>query len=96
MCPAWQQEKDICYHLLHLCGEVTQLREDVWDLRSKRVKPLYPLDKHWVHLFLVWQTTHAQPKCSIQNALRKQFDTQILSWCKLPLETPRDLLVCAK
>lgn len=55
-----------------------------------------PLNKHWVHLLLAWQSTHAQLRCSIPNALRKWFNTHIFSWCKLALEILRDLLVCAK
>lgn len=55
-----------------------------------------PLNKHQVHLFLGWQSTRAQPKCSVQNALRKQFDTQrqTFSWCKLALEPERLANLC--
>lgn len=91
ICPARQQEKEVCYHLLHLCAEVIQLMEDVLCLRSKRVKPLHPAFKQALGSSFPRVAKH--PKCS-----QKRSDTQrqIFSWCKLALETLRDLLACAK
>jgi len=48
-----------------------------------------PLNKRWVYLCLVRQSTCAQSKNNIQNEFRKRIDTQrqIFSWCKLKFQS---------
>lgn len=67
ICPAWQQQKDLL-HLLHLCGEVMQLMEGVWYLRSRRVKPLHPAFKQALGSS---SPCVAKPACTAQVQLPK-------------------------
>lgn len=97
ICPAWQQEKEVCCYLLHLCGEVFQLMDDVWCIRSERVKPLHPAFKQARGSSFPWVAKHA---CTAPSAVSKMLSESSLTprlsagvnW----LLNPRDLLICAR